>query len=708
MKPFDYYIFQYNDEVKIPEKLHLKEYVKVLKLCDIEQTEAPFQNYGALSGLYYIWKKETAPYIGFTLSNRMVNPNEDKVNELLNGNADALLLQPIKLDGTLQEDYRRHFYGYDYLVMLEVLQKYEPLYYRFAKEQVLNQKMFLPFVGIMKREVFRKFCSWLFRLLKNCNLYISPKASRYQNQYLEYLARILFLIYFKYNEKKIRLQCISAGVIMPKRQLFEPEMLIEEGRLLDTVQELVNQGALEEAEYRVKQSKEPNAENLKRLFERYHAQRHYYKQTLFEKTTDLKSLLDDEEKQLPNVGLQRKKKAMIFRWSSITHEEAVLAFETLGFECESVAIKYEDRVYDEEFLKNINGYLDKHSYDVVYSINYFAMISEACYVHNIPYVAWCYDSPTFVGDIRYLRYPTTHVFFFDSLEAERYRNAGLENVYYMPLAVNVDRFDKIVCTPEEVKKYQATISFVGSLYDSDFKEVFQYLDDYKKAYLNALVENQAGQYNYELFSAVITQEFMNWFSEKEFNQVVNQIWEKSDSIKQNASGDKTTIGRLKGSLARFVTNRERLLLVSMLANHWDVKLYSNNKHEILKNVTECGIVEYYQNMPKVFKNSRINLNVTLHSILAGVPLRCLDIMGCHGLLLTNYQRDFEEHFKDHENLLFYHCIEEAYEKAKYYLEHEDERQRIENNGYETVKKYYNYPVQLRKVLSLSGLDYLLD
>lgn len=707
MKPFDYFIFRYDNDINIPEIFRFKECVNVLKLEEIQQSEATMEHYGLLSGLYYIWKKENVPYIGFSFSNHMINPNQSNVEELLSGNVDVLLLKSVNIKTTLQERYRRKFFGYDYNVMMEILRKYEPLYYEFAKKQIFLEKKILPFTGIMKKELFRKYCSWLFRLLKNCDENIYSKTSKYQNRYLEHLSEILFFIYFKYNEKKLKIKNILDVVSMQTCQLYDKANLPEEGNLYEQVQKLLNCGALEQAEYYINKSKEPCAKELKIIFEKYHAQRHYYKQTLFEKTTDLGVLLKEEGNGLPKVPLHGKKRALIFLWASITHLEAVAAFEALGFECESVEIKYEDRMYDEKFLDDINNFLDKNSYDIVYSINYFAMISEACYVHGVPYVAWCYDSPTFIGDLHYLKYPTTHTFFFDSLEAEEYRAKGIENVYYMPLAVNVERYDKLICTQEDIKKYQADISFVGSLYDSNFKKAFQHLDDYKMAYLNALVENQMGRYNCELYSAIITPAFMKWISQKEFNQVLNSSWDKKDSTSLNCQREGATAGRLRASLSRYVTNRERILLISMLANHWDFKLYSTSGHEVFKNVKECGVVEYYKEMPKVFKNSRINLNITLHSILAGIPLRCLDIMGCHGLLLTNYQRDFEEHFKDHDNILFYHSIEEAYDKTKYYLEHEDERQKIENKGYETVKNYYNYKILLPKVLSMSGLDYLL-
>lgn len=53
-----------------------------------------------------------------------------------------------------------------------------------------------------------------------------------------------------------------------------------------------------------------------------------------------------------------------------------------------------------------------------------------------------------------------------------------------------------------------------------------------------------------------------------------------------------------------------------------------------------GPIDWYSVMPLVFKNTCINLNITLKSIQSGIPLRGMDIMGSGGFLLTNYQNDF--------------------------------------------------------------------
>ena len=394
---------------------------------------------------------------------------------------------------------------------------------------------------------------------------------------------------------------------------------------------------------------------------------------------------------------------MIFQWKAIGQLQAVAAWEALGFICEQVMIPYEGRVYDEAFLRKFNRHLDENSYDMVFSLNYFPMIAAACHGHDVPYVAWCYDSPTVIGDLETLKYSTTHVFLFDSMEAEVYRELGFTKVYHMPLGVNVEYYDRIDCTPEEVRRYGASVSFVGDLYDFGFASALKHLPDYDKAYLNALVDNQFGNYGVELYNATVTPALAQRLTSPDF---LKALYQERDS--HRISAEAPAEERLFLQLNRLVTHRERLLLINMLSKHWDFKLYSSQSHSVLKDAIHCGRVDYYTEMPKVFRSSRMNLNVTLHSIQAGIPLRCMDIMGCHGLLLTNYQKDFEEHFKDEENLLLYHCLEEAYDKAKFYLEHETLRQKIEDSGYETVKEHYNYPSSLRKMLQKADLGHLLE
>lgn len=659
-----------------------------------------FENYGTVSGLYWLWQNTNYPYVGFSLTDTILDISSEELYAFLHSPYDVLALKSCPCNCPLQENYRTLYYNYDLRMLLSILKKQFPAYYTFAKEKWLPKNEFILPTCLINRNTLEQFCKWLFPILEQCFKYLPQKYSSFQNRFLEHLSYYLYMLYITYNEKKLKIKYIDNFTTLTQTNSTTAPTLTFTN-LQEYIQYLLDNRNIEAAYKHLTEHQDvANAKKLLSIFEQYNKERRYFKTTFLDQTHDLKQL----QQQLFKAPYIKSAtpKVLIFEWNSITHDEAILAFKVLGFECHTYKTPYKSWIYDEDFLEQVNRHLDFHSFDMVFSINYFAMIAEACYIHDTPYVAWCYDSPTYIGDLRYLQYTTNHVFLFDSAETEDYISKGCYNVHYMPLAVNVERFDNIICTPSEIEKYKSSISFVGSLYENKLSSALNYLSDYQKGYLNALVDNQLNIYGYDLFSPILSNQFMKWLSQPDFNKML-----QSECDEDNPNSKIPSAGNLGILLSKTVTNRERLLLITMLSNHWDFKLYSNSTNEVFRNVIQCGTVEYYQEMPKVFKNSRINLNITLRCIRNGIPQRCFDIMGCHGLLLTNYQKDFEENFKDQQNLLIYRSIEEAYEKAKFYLTHETERQRIENNGYETVRKHYNYPDVLRKILHICNLDYLL-
>ena len=115
-------------------------------------------------------------------------------------------------------------------------------------------------------------------------------------------------------------------------------------------------------------------------------------------------------------------------------------------------------------------------------------------------------------------------------------------------------------------------------------------------------------------------------------------------------------------------------------------------------VKNCGRVKTHTQMPLVFANSKINLNITAKSIRSGLPLRIFDVLGAGGFLITNYQSELPEIFSIGKDLVAYESPEHLKELCTYYLWHEDERLEIAHNGYETIAKYHTYDIRLLQII----------
>lgn len=150
-------------------------------------------------------------------------------------------------------------------------------------------------------------------------------------------------------------------------------------------------------------------------------------------------------------------------------------------------------------------------------------------------------------------------------------------------------------------------------------------------------------------------------------------------------------------LARRVTALERMEALKKLSEKQEVWLFSDCEELSLTEVRQMGRVDYYNQMPQVFEASKINLNITLRSIQTGIPPRVLDIMGCRGFLITNYQQEMEEYFTRGIHYEDYRSIEELEEKTAYYLRHDVERERIAEHGYERVKEEFCYRKRLQQI-----------
>ena len=110
----------------------------------------------------------------------------------------------------------------------------------------------------------------------------------------------------------------------------------------------------------------------------------------------------------------------------------------------------------------------------------------------------------------------------------------------------------------------------------------------------------------------------------------------------------------------------------------------------LPRIRPHSYINYDTQMPDMFYQSKVNINITLRSIQSGISLRCMDILGAGGFLLSNYQPELAEYFEDGKEVVMYHSRADLVEKVQYYLEHDAERMQIAANGQKKVFEQFSY------------------
>ncbi len=363
-------------------------------------------------------------------------------------------------------------------------------------------------------------------------------------------------------------------------------------------------------------------------------------------------------------------------------------------------MKHDVRMY-KEAIEDIGGrpekekallsYLKKEQIEVVISVLFAPIAAKQTHELSIPYAVYGMDSPMYATYLPvFPRYDNVFLFYFDKNEYQRVKSLGHQNVYHLPLAGDTEWADGISMSKTDIDRYACDISFVGSLYT-------------KNAYDDSLPK--------------IPERFQNIFS-----KILEQgafLWDGKDRVEQFLSPELIHIVRslcpeifeclyecpesyyLKSLFFdRKMTQVERTLLLQLLAENHDLRLYTWDSEKVPDGVKRYPSVDVMTESRKVFRASKINLNITLRSITSGVPARVFDIMSTGGFVLSNWQEEIPELFEEGKEIATFRTPEELLEKTDYYLTHEEERKQIGINARRKIREYYTYEHQLKKIISI--------
>ena len=383
-------------------------------------------------------------------------------------------------------------------------------------------------------------------------------------------------------------------------------------------------------------------------------------------------------------------KIFYLEWNSFCNEDMFDALTEMGHDI--VKIPFSGiQVTEEEAEKLLEDELKRNDCDFLFSFNYFPNVSRCCNRLGIKYVSWVYDCPYLHVYSYTVLNSCNYIFLFDYALYSELKNGGIHTVYYLPLAVNDKRLSAIKCGAQELKKYSCDISFVGSLYTEQkhrIYEKFKSISPYARGYLNGIIQAQLHVQGYNFLQELLGEDIL-------------EEMQKAYPTDPNSESAMTPEAIYADYvLSRQVTAIERKQILQLLGLSHQVYLYTYDQNVRIPGVDNKGKIDYYHDMPYVFMNTKINLNITLRSIKTGIPLRALDIMGSGGFLLTNYQEEMFEYFEADKDFVYYTDHNDLKDKVTYYLEHDQERQEIARSGCEKVRKYHNLRSRMEEMLEV--------
>lgn len=382
---------------------------------------------------------------------------------------------------------------------------------------------------------------------------------------------------------------------------------------------------------------------------------------------------------------------LFYRYNSICESDIIDILRESGHCIDELTEEMTNKDFsDRERVSLISEALKKKRYDMVFSINFFPVVSDVCNIFKIPYVCWIVDAPVMELYANAIRNPWNRIFLFDYAMYEEFVGENPSCIFYLPLGANYGRLDKLMrtITEEEKIRYAADVSFIGSLYTEKCPyNQFTDKDSYLRGYLDGIIKVQQKVYGCNFLEECISDEMIREFKEKV------PFYYFTERFRPN---DRAAMAHLY--LGNKVTEQERLCLLNLVAERFDLKLYTNSDASQIPKADFKGLAETVNEMPKIFHLSKINLNLTSKPIRTGLPLRIWDILGAGGFVLTNYQSEIPEYFEIGKELDVFSSEEELLQKIDYYLTHEEERRQIAACGYQKAKELYSLERRLGQIM----------
>ena len=118
-------------------------------------------------------------------------------------------------------------------------------------------------------------------------------------------------------------------------------------------------------------------------------------------------------------------KILLFDWHDNSSQDACECLLRLGHEVADVKYRLTDKFHDEQLESSLTDAIVQHGFEVIFSFDYFPVLSDIAERTGVKYISWVYDSPHNTLYAKNIFNKCNYIFCFDSLDAERLRILSL-------------------------------------------------------------------------------------------------------------------------------------------------------------------------------------------------------------------------------------------------------------------------------------------
>lgn len=178
------------------------------------------QSYCELTATYWVWKNvKDVDYVGLAHYRRYFETkfSNDNVDQVMNG-YDVMLVKPYLNDIYMRNKLRTVLTMEDEAILFSVIKKIHPECEKSLIDYIYGFRDIPCNMFVMRREIFDKYCEFIFSILFECDKYMRPLPYTNSMRRMGFIGEFLTPIFCLHNNLKIKFEPI-VGMIGNKAYL---------------------------------------------------------------------------------------------------------------------------------------------------------------------------------------------------------------------------------------------------------------------------------------------------------------------------------------------------------------------------------------------------------------------------------------------------------------------------------------------------------
>lgn len=363
-------------------------------------------------------------------------------------------------------------------------------------------------------------------------------------------------------------------------------------------------------------------------------------------------------------------------WGYLYDQSIIKSFQNIGFLVETVALPCTIKESDnQEAVEEFKKKLIHVAGDMVFSVNFFAYVSDICMEQVIPYCSWVLQLPNYDLYQSAVLNACNYLGICDSFLTKKMWELGVTRAFFLPDAIDLEG-----ALPKATFEREAC--FVARCPETPM--ITEGMSLYSTGYLEAFLHAQR-----VLYGTYILDEGL-------INRVLQEVM-AVNPVPEDVLPQMQKLFMADKYFAPACTSLQQNIFLQNFQSI--MTIYSDGEFTNC-NCEKHSYVEAESARRKIYAGKEFTVILAPHVLHNGIPRDFFEVIAAGGFPLAGYQQDYDYFFENGKNIAYFNSSDEFKQLLVKYGNNHELREKLREAAYEAVAAGHTYQHRISTMLDM--------